>query len=59
MGLILIPFSLVLIWKNEKKIVKYNKVIKKARGSIKQNVKAPLDENDLALVHVNDLASNS
>lgn len=29
-GLFLIPFSLAFIWQNEKKIVKYYKVIKKA-----------------------------
>jgi hypothetical protein len=30
LGLILIPFSLVLIWKNEKKIVMYHRVILQA-----------------------------
>ena len=30
-GLIIIPLSLVCIWKNEKKIVMYHKVIEQAR----------------------------
>lgn len=30
-GLLLIPFTLVVLWKNEKKIVMYHKVIMQAK----------------------------
>ena len=51
-GCFLIPFSLVLLWKNEKKLVTYAKVIAEARDECK-NVDAdePSEENNFALVH--------
>jgi len=50
-GLFLIPFTLVLIWKNEKKIVMYAKVITKAKKALKGDVKTAVEDNDLDLVH--------
>jgi len=45
-GLFLIPFTLVLIWKNEKKIVTYAKVIKIAKEKLEHDVKTAVEEND-------------
>ena len=58
-GLILIPFSLALLWKNEKKIVTYAKVIAEARKEcriLKGDI--PLDENDYELVHMTGTTEN-
>lgn len=53
MGCFLIPFSIALLWKNEKKLVTFQKVIGKAKEAC---VKVPadkiLDENEFNLVHV-------
>jgi len=57
-GLLLIPFALILIWKNERKIVKYHKVIVQARADLKSDVKAPLEENELCLVHTKGCSVN-
>jgi hypothetical protein len=59
-GFLLIPFSLVCLWKNEKKIVKYHKIIVKAQDSCKKNTNSDevKDENDLELVHVKGKAVN-
>jgi hypothetical protein len=52
-GLVLIPFSIVCIWKNEKKIVNYNKVIVKAKEALKSVPADKIDDkNDYELVHV-------
>lgn len=47
----MIPFTLVLIWKNEKKIVMYAKVVSKAKASLQHDVKAAIEDHDNALVH--------
>ena len=55
----MIPFSLALLWKNEKKIVTYAKVIAEARKEcrvLKGDV--PLDENDYELVHLSGTTEN-
>ena len=50
-GCIMIPFSLVFLWKNEKKLVTYSKVISYAKSIVKTiSVENPYDENDLCLV---------
>ena len=52
-GCILIPFALVLLWKNEKKLVTYAKLLAKARKVLKEaDPKAPKDEDDYELVHL-------
>ena len=59
MGLILIPFSIVCIWKNEKKIVNYNKVIVKAKEALKSVPADKIDDkNDYELVHVSGKSQN-
>ena len=51
-GCTLIPFSLVLLWKNEKKIVTFAKLIYEARKEcITVEADTPKDENDYKLVH--------
>ena len=51
-GCIMIPFSLVLLWKNEKKQVTYAKVIEEAREECRTvEADSPNDENDYKLVH--------
>jgi len=55
----MIPFSLVLIWQNERKILMYHKVIVQAQASIKQaNPDEPRDDFDFDLVHVSGVATN-
>lgn len=53
MGCILIPFSLVFLWKNEKKIVTFQKCMDRAEkevvGADATNIN---DENNFKLVHV-------
>ena len=52
LGCVMIPFSLVLLWKNEKKLVTYAKVIDEARDECRTvEADAPNDENDYKLVH--------
>ena len=52
LGCVMIPFSLVLLWKNEKKLVTYAKVIEEARDECRTvEADAPNDENDYKLVH--------
>ena len=51
-GLLMVPFALVLLWKNEKKLVTYAKVIDEARDECRTvEADAPNDENDYKLVH--------
>jgi len=54
----MIPFTLVLIWKNEKKIVMYARVISKAKKELKNDVKAATEENELELVHTIGVSHN-
>ena len=52
LGCVMIPFSLVLLWKNEKKLVTYAKVIEEAKDECRTvEADAPNDENDYKLVH--------
>lgn len=58
-GLFLIPFSQVLLWKNEKKAVTFAKLISRARKaciSVQHN--KPSEYNDYSLVHVTGKTSN-
>ena len=59
-GLCLIPFSLALIWQNEKKIVRFHEVIVAAREEIKpdQDPDKVCTENEKALVHMMGTARN-
>ena len=51
-GIFLIPFSLALIWKNEKKLVKFQRVLEIARRDCRAiNIEQPMDETDFRLVH--------
>ena len=52
-GLFLIPFALILLWKNERKVVMYSRVIEQGREEVK-NVDSEKfeDANDFKLVHV-------
>jgi hypothetical protein len=56
----LIPFSLALIWQNEKKIVRFHEVIVAAREEIKpdQDPDKVCTENEKALVHMMGTARN-
>ena len=51
LGMLLIPFSLVLIWKNERKIVKCNEIMNKARTFVCKNVEEQFDDYELQLIH--------
>lgn len=58
-GLLLIPLALVFLWKNEKKIVMYARVITEAKKSCKSvNCDEVLDDNDFNLVHSQGKALN-
>ena len=59
-GCILIPFSLVLLWKNEKKLVTFAKMNEEAREEcITIDADSPKDENDYKLVHCIGTAVNA
>jgi hypothetical protein len=50
-GCLLIPFSLVLLWKNEKKLVTYAKCMEQAKKVFKRiELDQALDENEYLLV---------
>ena len=56
----MIPFSLVLLWKNEKKLVTYAKVINEAKEECRTiEADAPADENDFKLVHCMGTTENA
>ena len=58
-GCILIPFSLVLLWKNEKKVVTYAKCIDQGREKVKTvECDDPDEVNELELVHTTGVAVN-
>lgn len=60
LGCIMIPFSLVLLWKNEKKIVTYAKVITEARGECRNvETESPVEDNDYMLVHCTGTTENA
>ena len=52
-GLFLIPFSLVVLWKNERKLVMYTRVVEQGRQAVRTvDCEKPDDANDFELVHV-------
>ena len=56
----MIPFSLVLLWKNEKKLVTYAKVMNAARKECVTVDAAEIDGgNDYNLVHVIGTTENA
>lgn len=59
-GLCLIPFSLALIWQNEKKIVRFHEVIVAAKKEIKpdQDTEKINEGNEKSLVHMIGKARN-
>ena len=51
-GTVLIPFSLALLWKNEKKLVNFVRMLEIARNECRSvNIDTPVKEANLALVH--------
>ena len=49
----MIPFSLVFLWKNEKKMVTYAKLISAGREEARHvSADEPNEENNFQLVHV-------
>ena len=47
----MVPFAIVLLWKNEKKLVTYSRVLGQAQTQLKKiKIDQPYDENDLCLV---------
>ena len=52
-GCFMIPFSLVFLWKNEKKMVTYAKLISAGRDECRDiDAEEPNDENNFQLVHM-------
>ena len=59
-GLVALPFTLVCIWKNEKKVVTYHRFILEATKAVKSIASHPANEStNLALVHVQGRAINN
>jgi hypothetical protein len=60
LGCFLIPFSLVWIWKNEKKIVRFHEVIVQAEESVNKDTKIDAidDSLEFKLVHMRGKADN-
>ena len=59
-GTVLIPFSVALLWKNEKKLVDFVRVISAARKECRAiNIQQPHDECDYKLVHAAGHAINN
>ena len=59
-GCVLIPFSLVLLWKNEKKVVTYTKCMAEGRKQVRSVQPEDADElNEFELVHVTGTTVNS
>ena len=58
-GLILIPFAVVMLWKNEKKLVTFRKCMGQGRDECKSIHNTDLnDENDWKLVHAHGETNN-
>ena len=58
-GLVLIPFAIVMLWKNEKKLVTFRKAMGQGRDECKSFECGDLnDENDWKLVHVHGETNN-
>ena len=59
LGCFLIPFSLVLLWKNERKLVMYAKCIGKGREKVRNvDCNEPDEANDFELVHMSGVTVN-
>ena len=59
-GCTLIPFALVLLWKNEAKVVTFAKCISEGRKACLANMDSedPDDANEFELVHLNGTTEN-
>ena len=58
-GLLMVPFALVLLWKNEKKLVTYSKCMARAaKECITVDSKQLNEINDFKLVHVTGKTEN-
>lgn len=56
----MIPFALVLLWKNEKKVVTFAKCMDQGRKLVKEvECDNPEDENEFELVHMSGEAVNN
>ena len=60
MGCTMIPFALVLLWKNEKKVVTFAKCVTEGRKAVKENLDPddPDDANEFELVHLSGTSEN-
>lgn len=59
-GVILIPLALTVLWKNEKKIVTYNKYIDSMKKAMTEaDPLAPKPDNNGKLVHFSGVAHNA
>ena len=60
LGLFLVPFSQVLLWKNERKAVTFARLLTRAKNScISANSAEPDEGNDLGLVHISGTTFNN
>lgn len=58
-GCFLIPFALVLLWKNEKKLVTFSKFMTEGRKAVREiNCESVDDTNEFELVHMTGTAIN-
>ena len=59
LGSFLIPFALVLLWKNEKKLVTFSKFMAEGRKAVREiNCENVDDANEFELVHMTGTAIN-
>ena len=59
-GLFLIPFALVLLWKNEQKLVTFSKVVSEGRTAVHTiDCDNPDGANEFKLVHMKGTAVNN
>lgn len=59
-GCFLLPFSLVLLWKNEKKVVTFAKCMDEGRKAVRTVEADDVDEaNEYELVHIKGTTTNS
>ena len=59
-GLFLIPFSMVLLWKNEAKLVTYLKLLTKGKEAVKTlDCENPDDANEFDLAHMTGTTVNT
>ena len=59
LGLFLVPFSQVLLWKNERKAVTFARMISIARKAcVSADKDQPTQDNDRKLVHISGTTNN-